>query len=89
MIMNLCVWNFSGGGFGYYVAWDTIFVFYIFFCVRFFGGADSWIQECFDYWNIWLLVIRGCKFEAQLVSAIANYLVFHVHALCLILMNLL
>jgi hypothetical protein len=74
----VCCIEFSGGGFGYDFAWDTIFVFYIFFCVCFFGGADFRIQECFDYWNIWLLVICGCKFEAELVISNASYFVFNV-----------
>ena len=67
----------SGGGLGNDVAWDPVSVFHVFLGGCFFGGAGSRIQDCFDYWDNWVLVVRGCELEAELV--IANYLVLIGH----------
>lgn len=57
----------SGRGSGYDFAWDIVLVFHVFLITGFCGGSETGVEDCFDSWDYWLLVVHSCEFEANMV----------------------
>lgn len=87
--------NFAlGGKFRYHFAGNTVPVVHFLLLDCLFSGSTIGLKECSGSWHYWLLVVRGCKFEAIMVitfSSIREYFYskLYLAAVDLILTNVL